>query len=76
MATKDFTKRQVREYIRGGGNQCPHCKSEEIEAGQSDFEAGVCWQVVRCPACGESWHDVYHLVAIHALDESGEPLDI
>jgi hypothetical protein len=76
MATNDFTKKQVREYIQGGGNKCPHCQSEDIEAGPSEFEAGLCWQVVHCRACGESWHEIYQLSAIHALDESGEPLDI
>ena len=76
MATREFTKQQVQEYLRSGGSRCPYCQSEEIEAGWADFEADGCWQMVHCLACGQSWQDMYQLVGIQALDDSGKPLDI
>lgn len=49
------------EYVRIGGVRCPHCRSEDIEGGQFEVEAGDVWQPVWCRACGQKWEDIYKL---------------
>jgi hypothetical protein len=76
MATRDFSTTQAQEYIRGGGQHCPYCNSEEIEGGPFQCEAGVCWQEVTCLQCEERWHDIYQLADIHALSAEGDAFDL
>ena len=49
------------EYVKGGGNECPHCRSGNIVAQSHDMnlESGVLEQEVLCYACGNSWTDNY-----------------
>ena len=71
MLTKDFTKKQIRDYVRSGGSYCPHCKSEDIQWISSNSEAGIIWQTITCETCDEAWHEIYHLVEVHALEPRG-----
>jgi hypothetical protein len=54
------------EYVNGGGCRCinPDCKSENIEGGGVEVDAGSCFQPVTCNDCGTQWNDAYNLVGI------------
>lgn len=50
-------------YLSFGGNRCPNCGSDNIEAksGSVEIDNGVASQGVDCNACGASWSDLYTL---------------
>jgi len=55
------------EYIKTGGNNCPFCKSDEIESeSQVQVDSTSAWQDVECKSCGRHWQDVYNLVGFDA----------
>jgi ssDNA-binding Zn-finger/Zn-ribbon topoisomerase 1 len=69
-----LTRGQKRKYVQGGGVRCPYCQSQELEAGQGEFDADFAWVTVTCTDCGEEWHEVFHLATINPLDEQGRPM--
>jgi hypothetical protein len=69
-----LTWEDKRDYVRGGGVRSAYCQSEDLEGGQGEFDAGAAWVTVTCSGCGEAWHEVYHLAAIHPLDARGPPV--
>jgi ribosomal protein S27E len=50
-----------REYVESKGVRCPYCKSEDIEGGFVETNAGTAQQNIRCNNCGEEWTDSYTL---------------
>lgn len=50
------------QYCAEGGNMCPNCGSEDIEAQSgSDFDGDSCSKPVMCNSCHATWDDVYVL---------------
>lgn len=62
-----FTKEQEKEYLENNGVQCPVCKSENIDAMESNFDGDTCTQEVHCNNCDTGWYDVYNLVGIQQI---------
>ena len=52
---------KAEKYIQSGGTLCPHCGSDEIEAGRVEADAGCAWSRVVCCCCEAEWRDVYVL---------------
>lgn len=50
------------EYVAGGGQECPYCRSRDITAGSFDSDLDSAWQAVECLSCEKTWQDVYRLV--------------
>jgi hypothetical protein len=52
-----------QEYVKAGGNKCPHCGSGQVSADSGvEVEGATAWQEVGCGDCQETWHDVYKLI--------------
>lgn len=49
------------EYVATGGAKCPHCRSENITAGDRQFEGREAWLNVACDDCGERWVEIFKL---------------
>ena len=59
------------KYLKGGGNHCPYCGSDEIDSGNVRYEDEL-WAIVRCDKCGKLWRDFYKLARVeeyHAEEE-------
>jgi predicted Zn-ribbon and HTH transcriptional regulator len=68
--TKDnkFSAKVIKAYVNNYGNHCPHCKSENIEAGEViEPEHGLFTQKVTCFQCNKEWTDKYFLKTIEPL---------
>ncbi len=63
-----MTKKQIKDYIEDP-NHCPFCNSEDIEAGDYDFEGREVWSEVRCNACKKRWRDTYRLKEVEEITE-------
>lgn len=62
-----LTAEQRKEYIDNAGGACPACEGLCLMGNGLNFEGGHIWQRIECGDCGETWVDVYRLVA--AVDE-------
>lgn len=60
-----ITLEQAKKYLELGGNFCPFCKSDEIQAiaGIDGFYSEL-YQNVVCENCGETWTDIYVLKGV------------
>lgn len=70
MAVEEGTPMSDAEYKAHGGNQCPCCKSNDIEGREINVDSGTASQEVVCNACGASWNDIYRLEGYGELEES------
>mgnify|MGYP001161685594 CR=1 FL=1 len=59
-----MNKSEEKKYVESKGVRCPYCKSEDIEGGFIEVNAGVAQQNIRCNNCGEEWTDTYTLNGI------------
>lgn len=62
--TNDFENKVEADHVDNHGQQCPCCKSDEIEGGSMNFDAGTISQKVSCITCRATWWDVYNLVGL------------
>ena len=60
----------VSDYVKVGGNKCPHCQSHDIQAESPDFDGSQIYCDVVCNSCNATWTDVYRLDAYGNLDTS------
>lgn len=61
------------EYIKNGGLNCPHCKSDNTRGESAEIEAGSATQNCYCVDCGSEWTDIYKLTGFDNLTlEKGE----
>lgn len=52
-----------QEYAECGGNQCPHCRSDDVEASRNvEVDVGYASQLIQCNSCKAEWWDNYILV--------------
>jgi hypothetical protein len=63
MPKKKLTKADKKAYVNKP-NHCPYCESDDIHAGDHDFEDEFCMVYVTCLDCHKIWTDVYKLVCI------------
>jgi hypothetical protein len=56
-------------YIKGKGLMCPFCKSQSIEGGFIEVQAGEAYQEMGCAECQKKWQDVYRLADVLAVRE-------
>jgi hypothetical protein len=59
-----LTYEQKQEYIKKGGNSCPHCKALDIKGGDVEMDGDTLRQKVVCCECKAEWTDVYTLTDI------------
>jgi transposase-like protein len=65
-----LTEEMKKAYLESGGNYCPVCRSEDIEAtGGFDFEGGYVYENIVCNNCNSEWTDEYTLTGLLLLDE-------
>lgn len=59
-------------YAARGGTVCLNkdCRSENIEGGEVNIDAGACTQDVACNDCHAAWTDTYSLTGFTDLDTS------
>ena len=60
-----------KAYIRSKGLVCPFCKTESVQGGFIQVEAGKAFQEMNCLECENRWQDVYQLIDV-IPDEKGE----
>ena len=68
---KKLTKKQIQDYIDGGGNNCPFCGDWDIVGGDRDMDGGIMSQEIECSKCGQQWQDLYKLYNIY-IEEPGK----
>ena len=56
------------EYTLAEGNRCPVCRTDMIEGGSIEVNAGTATQEVSCLLCHAEWTDIYNLVGYHKLN--------
>ena len=49
------------EYTKDGGQHCPKCDSENIEAGNIEADTSIAFCNVVCRDCGSEWTDEFVL---------------
>jgi hypothetical protein len=60
-----MTKEQKKEYMDGGGNACPFCKSLNIEGSTDrEFYGETQDHMIECLDCEKQWRDIYKLVDV------------
>jgi len=64
----DFTKKQKREYLKGGGNYCPACGSDDIEADHFEADGTIAWRNVVCKKCDTVFQDNYEMKDVELVD--------
>ena len=65
-----LSESQVAAYVAGGGVECPHCGSPEIEASNQEFtDAGIFFDC-ECTEYLRKWREHYKLVAITPKEEA------
>ena len=60
---EQLTNEQKKRYLENS-NYCLHCESENISAGNYDFDFNQCWSNVKCNSCGKTWTDIYTLTDV------------
>lgn len=55
---KMITDEAKLKYIKDGGNYCPYCGSDDIEAGQIQFDDDLNANVT-CLTCWRTWKEFY-----------------
>ncbi len=55
---------QIDRYIENGGDACPYCGSNDIEAGVREYAGKYMYQEITCNACGKFWDATFKLVSI------------
>jgi hypothetical protein len=61
-----MNKKQIEAYIKDP-NHCPFCNSEDIKAGDYDFDGRQGWIEVSCNFCGKKWRDIYQLKEVEEI---------
>jgi hypothetical protein len=64
------THEQMENYIKGGGDKCPKCESNNITGGHVEIDWNEAVQGVFCGDCEFEWDDVYILSEIRFEDNS------
>lgn len=57
-------------YVDGGGNYCPVCESNDVEAHGIQADSDYAWCDCKCLSCGSTWQDTYELTGYRNLDEA------
>ena len=52
------------KYIKGGGNHCLSCGSDEIEGDSVNIDSNTAAQEISCNECGSTWKDIYELSSV------------
>lgn len=73
--SQNLSYEAVREYVDGGAENCPYCKSADIEGGERDYGGSDLYQEITCKTCGESWSDHYKVIGIGSIDVQ-DPSDL
>jgi hypothetical protein len=50
-----------QEYLQHGGNKCPFCQSDKLDAELFDSETLLAWRQIQCMTCQNWWVDLYTL---------------
>ncbi len=56
-----------KEYLDYGGNVCPICKKESVEAEGMDMDGDIGWSNARCIECGATWTDQWKMIGFSNL---------
>ena len=65
----------TKEEYLNSGNECPHCKSEDIEIYDREFPGNLTQDCkLKCFSCGKKWTEHYKLINI-TLDEQNTTTD-
>jgi len=55
------------EYLKRDGNNCPHCKSDDMDTHKFQTDGLSACRTITCSECGEEWSDIYRLVDIEEI---------
>lgn len=57
---------KIREYVRKGGNYCPYCGSNQLQASSLSMPDDdiFAYSTVECLSCHKVWEDLYKLTSI------------
>lgn len=58
-----LTTERIKGYI-ASPDECPHCGSEALSAGNFDAAGNVAWRIVTCSACKKEWRENFTLTSI------------
>lgn len=64
-----FTDDQIHYYRNCGANYCPKCESDNIFAGQADFDDVSAFRNVICLECKTEWTEIFEIITIEPLEE-------
>ena len=66
---------RLKEYVSSNGISCPRCNSDQIESTGQIIESGAFFSRTNCLHCGELWEEVYYLVGIDMIENTGRLKD-
>ncbi len=67
--------KKAKQYIKNGGDRCPHCGSTSIEGGHFEVNHAGAWQEIGCNECDREWMDIYTLTSVSLDDEDEDEAD-
>ena len=51
-------------YIKNGGNNCPHCGSEDISGLGFEADGTYAWRECECNDCEKSWTENFEMTGV------------
>lgn len=65
VASDDFTKRQIDEYLNSKGLLCPFCKSDELDVAESlEADGDAAYSLILCRSCNQTWEEIWKVSSI------------
>jgi len=61
---KFVTYIQEQKYIKNGGNNCPHCGSDDISGLGFEADGNYAWRECECNECNKEWNENFTLTGI------------
>ncbi len=59
-----INSKQEKQYVENQGVRCPHCNSDELDAGEPQADGAEIIVEITCNSCREIWKDLYKLAGI------------
>ena len=73
---KEFTKKQIKEYLSKSSLLCPFCGIQDVEFEEPEWvDAHECIQRAECLSCKQIWMFFYKLTDIIPIEREEEEKD-
>ena len=66
---KQFTKEQMKTYLKRGGNNCPFCGAEYVSDVESSIFGEILTETWECYSCEGGWSVTWKFCDMEPLGE-------